>query len=360
DLVSNATNYQFEFTDNATGAVFTKQRTANFFQFGLYTECGYGKTYSIKARAYVAGVWGTYGSACDVTTPTFIPSTQIQSGQCGMTSGAMNTTIYCDAVSNTSIYEFEFTDNATGNIFTKQRTVNFFQFGLYTECGYGKTFSIRVRPYVAGNWGSFGSSCSISTPVSIPTTKIQNSQCGITVAAMNTTVYSDAVPNVVSYEFEFTDNATGIVITRQRSVNFFQFSLYPGVFQASKTYSIRVRVYSGGVWGDFGSACNVSTPSSSMVASVGVENAKMIQETALLEMEENTMLVYPNPNMGDFNIDLKQDAQVIIYNSIGEVIVDKVMNTGTNSVNITDLPSGIYYVRLIDGKNNPAHRIIKQ
>ncbi|HEY1038941.1 MAG TPA: hypothetical protein VGF30_06020, partial [Bacteroidia bacterium] len=128
-------------------------------------------------------VTGTDANGCSstatqmVTVNACVAPTKIQNSQCGITVAAMNTTVYCDAVTNAVNYQFEFTDNTTGAVFIKQRTANFFQFGLYTECGYGRTYSVRARAYVGGNWGSFATSCDLTTPPLIPTIKIQNSQC---------------------------------------------------------------------------------------------------------------------------------------------------------------------------------------
>ena len=52
--------------------VLTKQRNASYTDFyikGYFPAIQTSHTYSIKVRGYLSGAWGTYGTACTITTP---------------------------------------------------------------------------------------------------------------------------------------------------------------------------------------------------------------------------------------------------------------------------------------------------
>ena len=76
--------------------------------------------------------------------------------------------------------------------------------------------------------------------------------------------------------------------------------------------------------------------------------------------------VYPNPNDGNFTIELlKADEMkpysIQIFNSLGSLITQiEHCNTFQINVNRTDLPSGVYYVKLSIGNNNAVKKVIIQ
>lgn len=73
--------------------------------------------------------------------------------------------------------------------------------------------------------------------------------------------------------------------------------------------------------------------------------------------------IYPNPNLGQFMIDASAlgnaQLQVVIYNSLGQIVDGFVMN-GTHDVNLTELEGGIYMIRITNGDNTTIHRVVKQ
>lgn len=81
--------------------------------------------------------------------------------------------------------------------------------------------------------------------------------------------------------------------------------------------------------------------------------------------EVNDFQLYPNP-VGDelsFNFnDFKNDFSVIIYNSLGSVVLkNNSLSLNNNSLNTSTLNSGIYFVELNDGYNNRfVQRFIKR
>lgn len=67
----------------------------------------------------------------------------------------------------------------------------------------------------------------------------------------------------------------------------------------------------------------------------------------------NEIAVYPNPFNTNFNIDLNNistagHVQVSIYNMVGKVVMNKSLTTQFNTVETSNLPSGIYFYKVFD------------
>jgi hypothetical protein len=74
--------------------------------------------------------------------------------------------------------------------------------------------------------------------------------------------------------------------------------------------------------------------------------------------------IYPNPFTGSFNLNLPQeisDANVQIFNTSGRIIYYAKITDAGNTINASQWPAGIYYVRIISGKDQIITRnVIKQ
>ena len=69
------------------------------------------------------------------------------------------------------------------------------------------------------------------------------------------------------------------------------------------------------------------------------------------------ILVYPNPTTGQVNIVSSKEGEGTVYNTFGETIGHYNLQAGKNIIDLTDFPSGIYF--LSDGKNLVT-KIMKQ
>lgn len=73
---------------------------------------------------------------------------------------------------------------------------------------------------------------------------------------------------------------------------------------------------------------------------VGVAKEKMISQIKL----------YPNPVVNELNVSLaKANTRVAIYNSVGQKLIEKLATGNMAKFNVSNLPKGIYFVRLNDG-----------
>lgn len=69
---------------------------------------------------------------------------------------------------------------------------------------------------------------------------------------------------------------------------------------------------------------------------------------------DDAISLYPNPASNELNVFFSQESDIkniAVYNLIGKpVIVYKVTGTNSARLNIENMPSGVYFVRLIDGR----------
>lgn len=80
------------------------------------------------------------------------------------------------------------------------------------------------------------------------------------------------------------------------------------------------------------------------------------------ELLTNKFKIYPNPNNGQFVIDLDEDENVMIsiYNIQGQQIHSNLNASGKVNLNLSRYPQGIYFVKIVSGNNAVVERIIKE
>jgi hypothetical protein len=81
------------------------------------------------------------------------------------------------------------------------------------------------------------------------------------------------------------------------------------------------------------------------------------------EVEEAAIAVYPNPNNGTFTLNAgnSEEKDIYIYNALGEIVYQK-NNTSerTVDINITNVPKGIYLVKVVLDDKTKTIKIINQ
>ncbi|RUT70772.1 T9SS C-terminal target domain-containing protein [Flavobacterium cupreum] len=74
----------------------------------------------------------------------------------------------------------------------------------------------------------------------------------------------------------------------------------------------------------------------------------------------NHAVVYPNPTKGEVTIDNVSLEKATVYNSLGQLVKSFTLDTAnsSNTINLSGLPKGIYYVYLINQDASSAKKII--
>ncbi len=345
--------YRFEVTNGTTVTIYDSP--IYYFNLTKIPSSTYSTTYSIRVAINVNGVWGDYGSSCSVTTPALavvgVQTTQLISADCGVTLSSMNSPIHAKWMYNTQAYRFELTTGAT----TLEYETPSYYFNLNQIAGtaYGTSYSIRVAIKVEGVWGAYGSSCPVTSPTlstnTVPTTQIHPNYCGTTLATLDTKIPASPVYNAQGYLFEIT---TGGVTTVYDSTTYnFKLSQAGVVVTNGTTYAIRVAAKVNGIYGNYGSSCNVTTPTSI---------AKHIEETKVF-----TVAAYPNPFSTAFKLKVTTETEetvfVSVYDMMGKQIENKAVNT-SEIENITigqDYAAGIYTIIVSQGTNTNIVRLVK-
>jgi len=82
-------------------------------------------------------------------------------------------------------------------------------------------------------------------------------------------------------------------------------------------------------------------------------------------VEDNTqnsdiITIYPNPSNGIFNLSIRDinNGDVIITDVLGNTVYFDRINTANNSIDMSSQPKGIYFVKVISGKNINIKKII--
>jgi hypothetical protein len=81
------------------------------------------------------------------------------------------------------------------------------------------------------------------------------------------------------------------------------------------------------------------------VTTVGISN----------NIRNTGIVVYPNPSSGKFyistdNIQLEKTANVLVYNSLGDVVFQSVLNQSVTEIDLSSKAGGIYFVKVVDDK----------
>jgi hypothetical protein len=90
--------------------------------------------------------------------------------------------------------------------------------------------------------------------------KVIDSQCGVTLPALNTLIRANAIIGVSRYKFKVVHGTTTQIIEPTTSARWFRLTSLPGGVFYNTAYTISVAVKMNNVWSDFGDECSVTTP----------------------------------------------------------------------------------------------------
>lgn len=320
--VDFASGYRFRIFDGEnTYEIDTPFRA---FKLNMLPVYSYDKTYVIDVAVFINGVLSQYGDTCTIYSPNF-PITQVKGTQCGATISSFNTYIYANEVPLAQAYRFRVISGGNEEII--ETAYKGFKLNMLSAYSYGTTYTVDVALQMDGIWGEYGADCQVTT-ISLPVTKIKDSQCGAVIAHSNTYVYAVSITGATAYRFRVFDGvSTQTYVSSIKGFKFNQLNTYsPGT-----TYTIDVAVNVGGSWGDYGAPCNV-TLSGSSSRMMAPQN----EEEAIMEM---SVTAFPNPYTDTFTItgDFYEE---------GLITVQAYDITGKLLDNITVAPSEIEGIKL--------------
>ncbi len=313
-------------------------------------------------------MFGSFGNAWAITTPSAQSSTSVNTFYCGKTYSSYSEQLNCYTVTNATEYEFEFNPILGGSIVNYIHTGNSILLSWTTGLIDNTSYNVRVRAKVSGVFGSYGSSCQITTPSSSVITSLKSSYCGVTYTSMSNKLACYTVTGAEDYEFEFTPVGGGspLLDTNISTSPSILLNMMTGI-QVSTTYDVRVRAKLSGVYQAFGPSCQITTPSSAMVLNA---TARLISDN---EMEEGvitpvtTLTIYPNPNNGEqlsVNLEnLTPNSKLTITDIYGKVILTNPLNTDQSEYKVNvkfenKLTSGLYFINIVSDGNRITEKLI--
>lgn len=106
------------------------------------------------------------------------------------------------------------------------------------------------------------------------------------------------------------------------------------------------------------------SPSTASLSSNGVDDAFLARyndlTVGLSERKSSPGAnVYPSPFSETLTIQSPESATAILYNTLGEVIDEKIISAGENKFIIAQLQNGIYYMHITSGRETTVHKLVK-
>ena len=250
-------------------------------------------------------------------------TTNIKPSQWGTTLNAINSQIVATIYPSAQMYRFEVSNAA--NVRTYDTTKYIFDLTKMAGSKYATTYSIKVAVKVNNTWGDYGAACNITTPTiysanDVPASKLRASQCGSTLTAIGSPIHSELVYGAEAYRFQLTNGTT---VTEVESPIYYFFLTNTNIGTYGTTFSIKTRAKIDGVWGNYGTACAISTPALS---------ANTVPLTQVSPSFCNTTLAAVNTKI----------PAVLVYNAEGyrfEI---------TNGTNVTVYDAALYNFKLSD------------
>jgi len=89
-----------------------------------------------------------------------------------------------------------------------------------------------------------------------------------------------------------------------------------------------------------------------------ISGALTVDDTVELLNENNEIIIYPNPSIGNFNIDnFPKDAQLFLYSVLGQSIN---MNVTNGQFSLGTAQSGMYFLKIVSKNETIIKEIIKK
>lgn len=170
EIVTGADSAKFRL-ENAALSYTNEVRKSNF-NFILSQSAGLlnNTTYSVSVKPKLNGVWGTYSTVCNVTTPP-APTTSMQPTSCNVTASSYTSQLFrAELVSGATEYTFKM-ENAS--LSYSQEYVKFnnnFILSQFTGLQNATTYTISVKVKVNGTYGNYAQTCTITTPATFQRT----------------------------------------------------------------------------------------------------------------------------------------------------------------------------------------------
>ncbi len=364
--VSGATNYEFWFENVSLGYSQTRVKGNGIANLPLSWISGvqYGATYQVRVRAFVGGVWQSYGPTCNLTMAAQTPPPQLTN--CATTGLTLSSYLVVNSVAGASDYEYEVTNAQQPLTVTRLRgsSTPSIAVSWFPGIQYGRTYNVRVRARVGSVWSSYGPTCTFAMQATNPPTQLTN--CAATGLTRTSTLVYGAVTGATNYQINISNAALGYNVTKLRGNNSTSIGLglWTGL-QANTTYTVTISSFVGGVWGPFGPPCTITIGAVFRTSDPNAEAEEISGDFGFgISMYPNPLMNGTNPTLVISNADQK-DAYVNVLDLTGRVVASyKVFVEGDNYTTelheFPDLVGGMYIMQVQVGDQVQSQKFIAE
>jgi hypothetical protein len=298
-----------------------------------------------------------------------LPSTTLSPSFCPNYNLVQTSAIICVPVVGATQYEWQFSQN--GNVYaTKFTNANYTVLhGVSPQITFGNIYQVKVKPFVAGQWGAFGNACDIGLVIqpiqgTVPLTQLRPQDCGKLNYRINNDnrLLGNPIYQAAAYEFEFKNPITGQVVATKVVPNhpvLFLNTVTPSLTYPAQ-YNVRIRVNYGGVWGNYGNTC--------LIGIIGLnkdENVEEMQNEIAIEDEYFFDAgSYPNPfdnNAVLYSVSSRNENLKVTIIDISGKIVEEFSLISNENYNIGEsFNKGLYFIRISNESGDSKNfKIIK-
>ncbi len=100
-----------------------------------------------------------------------------------------------------------------------------------------------------------------------------------------------------------------------------------------------------------------------VAAETVTEKEAVIMDAEMDKLPDRKMVVYPNPNNGEFTVEFRNfedEIQVMLFNSIGQLVRDVLTSEREIRMHVPDLKSGMYYLKAVNKNKRFSQKIVVQ
>jgi len=174
----------------------------------------------------------------------------------------------------------------------------------------------------------------------------------------------DYVANATEYEYEFVNTGLSYTQTYLRTNPNYRFvyvNNVPGI-QLSTTYDVRVRAKVNGVFTQYGTIFQITTPPSARYGIIENEEVVIYNDELANDIR---LTIYPNPSQGEFvYMELKSSediSELIVTDITGKIVHQQNLQTDDyySTVRFNEkLNPGFYFVTVVSGSQKQTKKLV--